>query len=139
MPILEGPESEISKSLTEVEKTIGVDLKLTPENDLELDNKKDFKLVFGGQNAAQAVRVRVFIEPGGLIFHPAIGTALQIGEKTQSAFDIQIQLIRSLSQDPRFERVRAKVSILGNVVFVDLQVGIVNTGIAVPLRFAVTR
>lgn len=137
MPILRGPENAVSKNLTEAEKELGVDLKLTNNNDLELNNLGDFKLIAGGSNAAQAVKTRLLTEPRGLLFHPSIGTDLLIGQKTKDAFAIKTQIIKSISQDPRFDRVNTNVQIEGGTVFVDLQVSIKNTGIRIPLKFAV--
>jgi len=137
MATIRKQDSTITKGLSEVEKNIGVDLKLTKENDLELTNLNDFKLIVGGENAAQAVKTRLFTEPGGLLLHPGLGTDMQIGEKTSNAFLIQTQIIKSLSQDPRFENVNASVSVTGNTIFVNLSVGIVKTGLQVPLKFAV--
>jgi len=137
MPILRGPEDNISKNLTEAEKELGVDLKRTQDNDLELSNLNDVKLVAGGANAAQAIKTRLLTEPRGLLFHPNIGTDLMIGEKTKDALAIKLQIIKSISQDPRFENVEVNVNIDGNVVFVDMRVSIVNTGIRIPLQFAV--
>lgn len=137
--ILRKPDSNITKSLTEAEKALGVDIKLTPDGDLELSNLNDFKLIAGGQNAAQAAILKLFIEPGGLLYHPEIGTDLQIGEKTVNAFEIQAQVIRSLSQDPRFENVNAQVTIDGNTIFLDIRITLTGTGVEVPLQFSVTR
>lgn len=137
--ILRKPDNNITEGLTEAEKSLGVDLKLTSEGDLELNNLNDFKLVSGGQNAGQAAILKLFIEPGGLLYHPQIGTNLQIGEKTTNAFELQTQIIRSLSQDPRFENVSATVSIDGGTIFVDLRITLSGSGVEVPLQFAVVR
>lgn len=139
MGILRKPDNNITADLTEAEKNLGVDLKLTKDYDLELSNLGDFKLIAGGANAAQAALLKLFIEPGGLLFHPEIGTDLQIGEKTRGAFDIQTQVLRSLSTDPRFENVSAVVQVEGNTVFVDVRITLAESGIEVPLQFAVTR
>lgn len=137
--ILRKPSNKVTENLTESEKALGVDLKLTSEGDLEINNLNDFKLVAGGQNAAQAAILKLFIEPGGLLYHPQIGTDLQIGEKTTNAFELQTQVIRSLSQDPRFENVNAVITVEGNTIFVDVRITLTGTGIEVPLQFAVTR
>lgn len=136
---LRKPESKITRNLTEVEKQVGVDLKLTPDNDLELTNTNDFSLIAGGRNAAQAVKIKLFVEPGGILYHPEIGTDLNIGEKTTSAFEIQTQIIRSISKDPRFENVQATVQVVGNTIFVDCRVTLTNTGQQVPFQFTVVR
>lgn len=139
MSVLRKPDNNITANLTEAEKNLGVDLKLTKDYDLELSNLGDFKLVAGGANAAQAALLKLFIEPGGLLFHPEIGTDLQIGEKTSNAFDIQAQVIRSLSKDPRFQSVSARVQVDGGTVFVDAKITLAESGIEVPLQFAVIR
>ena len=137
MPILRGPENALTKNLSELEKSLGVDLKLNADGDLDLSNLSDFKLVAGVQNAAQAVYLKLNIEPGGLVYHPELGTSLQVGEKTKDAFTIKSQIVKSLSRDPRFDSVTVKVNVLGDVILVDLRVTLANTGIEVPLAFAV--
>lgn len=137
MPILRKPETPATKGLTELEKNLGVDLKLTPDNDLQLSNLGDIELSTGGENAAQAIKIKLFTEIGSILLHPEIGTSLQIGEKTRSAFQIQAEIVRSISRDARFEDVDVKVILEGNTVFVDLKVTLRDTGIEVPLRFAV--
>jgi len=135
MPILRGPDSILTKNLTETEKNLGVDLKINQNGDLELNNFNDFKLIAGVQNAAQAVFLKLNIEPKGLLYHPEIGTDLRIGEKITDAFSIKTQILKSLNQDERFENIDTNVKILGSTVLVDLRVSIVNTGIQVPLQF----
>lgn len=137
MPILRGPDNALTKDLSELEKSLGVDLQIGPNGDLVLNNISDFELVAGVQNAAQAVYLKLNIEPGGLVYHPEIGTALQIGEKTKSAIEIKAQILKSLAKDPRFGSVDAKVQVLSDVILVDLRVTLANTGIEVPLQFAV--
>lgn len=137
--VINKPLSKININLSEVERQLGVDLKLTPEGDLELNNLNDFKLISGVANAAQAIVLKLFTEPGGLTYHPEIGTDLKIGEKTVSVLDIQTQIIRSLSQDQRFTNVRATVTIDGQTIFVDIKLILINTGEEVPLKFAVKR
>lgn len=137
MPILKGKETVLSKALSEAEKQMGVDLKINKDGDLELDNRSDFKLIAGVKNAAQAVYLRLTIEPGGLLYHPQIGTNLQIGEKTKDAFTIKTQILASLLSDPRFENVETSVRIEGDVVFVDLFVKLLRTDLTVPFQFNV--
>ena len=137
MPILRGPENSLTRNMSELEKSLGIDLKINKDGDLELNNLGDFKLVSGAENAAQAVYLKLNIEPGGLIYHPELGTSLQIGEKTKNALEIKAQILKSLSKDPRFDSVDARVQVLGDVILVDLRVVLANTGIEVPLQFAV--
>lgn len=137
MPILRTPDNALTQNLSELEKSLGVDLKLNQDGDLELNNINDLTLVAGVQNAAQAVYLKLSVEPGGLVYHPEIGTVLQVGEKTKNALEIKAQILKSLAKDPRFDSVDAKVQVLGDVILVDLRVILANTGIEVPLTFAV--
>ncbi len=132
---IRGAEFPITASLTEAEKQLGVDLQLTKNNDLDLDNLQDFKLTSGGANLGQAVKIRLGIEPRGLQYHPNIGTDLQIGEKVKSAFLIKTQILRSLSSDPRLESVDVNVTVLGSIVIIDIRIEPKNTGVEVPLKF----
>lgn len=135
MPIIQGPEFAITRDLSAAEKELGVDLSLNKDGDLQLNNLNDFELLAGARNAAQAAKLKLQIEPGGLVYHPAIGTDLRIGEKTKNAFDIQTQILRSLAQDPRFEDIDVKVQVSGNTVIVTLFLTLANTGVSVPLQF----
>lgn len=137
MTILKGRETNITRNLSEVEKQLGVDLKLNKDGDLELSNLGDIKLISGAENAGQALFLKLNIEPGGLIYHPAIGVPLRIGEKINSALDIKLAIIRSLRKDERFDDVRVKVDILGQTAIIDLRVTLSNTGKEVPLQFAI--
>jgi hypothetical protein len=134
--ILRGPDTPITQGLSELEKSLGVDLKINKDGDLELNNLNDIKLIAGVDNAAQAIFLKLNLEPGSLLYHPEIGTDLQVGSKTKNALDIKVQIIRSLSLDERFENVDAFIKVLGDVVLVDLKVSLANTGIEVPLQFA---
>lgn len=136
--IIRGKEYAITKNLSEGEKQLGIDLKINKDGDLELNNLGDFRLVAGGANAAQAAVIKLKVEPGGLVYHPDIGTSLQIGEKTKDAFTIKAQIIKSLSQDPRFSNVTASVQVDGDVIFVDIKLTLSTSGIEVPLQFVVS-
>jgi len=133
--ILRGPDSELTRNLSELEKSLGVDLKINQNGDLQLNNLNDLELIAGVNNAAQAIFIRLSVEPGSLLYHPEIGTDLQVGQKTKDAFTIQAQILKSLLNDERFEDVQAKVSVLGDRVLTNIRVALANTGIAVPLQF----
>ena len=136
MPIFRSPENETIKGLSELERSLGVDLKITKDGDLELNNLNDINLSVGVKNAAQAIFIKLNIEPGALLYHPDIGTDLQIGGKTKDAFTIKTQILKSLLKDERFSDVDANVTVLGDVVLNDLRVTLANSGIEVPFQFA---
>jgi hypothetical protein len=139
MAILRNKDYPITINLTEAEKALGVDLKLTKEGDLELNNLQDMELIAGGSNAAQAVRLKLETEVGALPFHPELGTDLLVGSKTVSAVDIKAQITRSLLKDPRITKVESVVDVIGNTILVDLRITLKNTGLEVPLKFVVER
>lgn len=134
--ILRGPDFPITAHLSELEKSLGVDLKINQDGDLELNNLNDIKLVAGVQNAAQAIFIRLSLEVGSLLYHPELGTDLQVGSKTKDALSIKVQVLKSITSDQRFDNVDAVIRVLGDVVMTDLRVSLANTGITVPLQFA---
>lgn len=135
--IIRSKEYALTAGLSESEKELGVDLQLNADGDLVLNNSGDFNLILGASNAGQAIRIKLSIQPGGLVYHPSIGTNLQIGEKTKSAFAIKTQILTSLLKDPRFSNVDANVIVNGNVIIVRLLVTLANSGLEVPLQFSV--
>lgn len=137
--ILSKPLNKLTKNMTELERQLGVDIKLSSDGDLELNNIGDFNLVSGVANAAQAAYLKLFIEPGGLVYHPYLGTNLQIGEKIDNALKIQTQIIRSLSRDERFNDVNASVQIIDSTILVNVTLVLADSGLEVPLKFAVLR
>ena len=95
MTILRGKDSFITKNLTELERNLGVDLKLTSDGDLELSNLNDIKLIAGAENAAQAVFIKLNVEPGSLLYHPEIGTDLQVRSEERRVGKECLRLCRS--------------------------------------------
>lgn len=136
--ILRGPDTPITQGLSELEKNLGVDLKINQDGDLELNNVNDIDLVAGVQNAAQAVFIRLSLEIGSLLYHPELGTDLQVGGKTKDALSIKVQILRSITSDARFDNVNTTVKVIDDVVLTDLRVSLANTGLDVPLQFATT-
>jgi hypothetical protein len=136
MGVLRNRQYNITKGLSQTEKDLGVDLKINTDGDLEMSNLKDLKLVAGAQNAAQALRLKLEINQGSLPFHPAIGSNLQVGEKTKDAFAIKTSVLSSILADPRFESARVNVSVLGGIYVLDIFVRIRNTDNEVPVQLA---
>lgn len=95
-----------TENLSEVEKNLGVDLKITKDFDLELTNTGDLKLSVGAENAAQAIVLKLMLERGDLLKHPEIGVGVEPGKKFPGLSDIKTAVIQSLKQDPRFEDVK---------------------------------
>lgn len=136
MSIIRNKEYNITKGMSQTEKDMGVDLKISANGDLEMSNLKDLKLTAGVNNAAQALRLKLEIEKGGVPYHPNIGTNLQIGEKTKDAFQIKLSVLNSILLDPRFSRARVNITVQGNVYLLDLYVTLRNTDTEVPVQLA---
>jgi len=95
----------------EDEKLMGIDLLLSPNDDLVFTPNHDFALSYALQNAVQAMRLKVVTELGELRYHPGFGLVSVIGSKnnnlalTRAA--IAASLTQQVAQDPRFDRVES--------------------------------
>lgn len=134
--IIKNKQYNITKDMSYTEKELGVDLEIGPTGDLKMSNLKDFKLTAGAENAAQALRLKMEIERGSLLYHPTIGSNLQIGEKTKDAFLIKTTLLNSILQDPRFSSATVNVTIQGGIYIIDISVKIKNIDQEVPIQLA---
>lgn len=134
--IIKNKQYNITKDMSYTEKELGVDLAIGPTGDLKMSNLKDFKLIAGAENAAQALRLKMEIERGSLLYHPTIGSNLQIGEKTKDAFLIKTTLLNSILQDPRFSSATVNVTIQGGIYIIDISVKIKNIDQEVPIQLA---
>lgn len=100
-----GKEITSGPSLSELEKSLGTDLKVTDDFDLALGNNGDLQIIRGAENVAQAVILKLGYEKGELMRSPSIGVGLGVGRKFPPLSQIKDDLIRSLTQDPRIEKV----------------------------------
>lgn len=91
-------------NLSELEKSLGTDLKVTPDFDLSLGNSQDLLLISGGENLSQAVVLKLGYEKGELIRHPEIGVGLNIGGKFPDLITIRDDLVDTLTQDSRIDK-----------------------------------
>jgi hypothetical protein len=131
-------ETFINEGLTEVERNLGIDLKLNENNDLEFTNKNDINLVLGAENAAQAILLKLAIEKGEILDHPDLGVGLQIGKKTPVLTEVQADIINTLTQDPRFEEVQdLTIRQDGGTFNISLLVKVKNIDIPVPLEIQI--
>ena len=136
MSVIKNKQYNITKGLSQTEKDMGVDLELNADGDIKMSNLKDFKLVAGVNNAAQALRLKLEVEKGSLPYHPGIGTDLQIGEKTKNAFALKLSILNSILQDPRFVNARVNVTVNGSFYLLDIFVTLKNSDQEVPLQLA---
>ena len=135
MTVLNNKEANINKDLPFAEKKLGVDLKLTTNNDLELNNFGDMSLIAGVPNAAQAVKIKLLTEPNSNRQHPLIGVEYPIGEKTVEATNLRLDVLRSLTQDDRFDKVQVSVQVDGNVYLINIRLTLLATEIEIPFQY----
>lgn len=107
MGIRSAKDYNVTNGMTESEKALGVDLRLDDNNDIALTNTGDLDVHAGMTNYAQAIIIRMSLEPRSLKRHPSIGVDLKIGEKarTNRINQVRDQIIRSISSDSRTESV----------------------------------
>lgn len=100
-----GASNKLTENMSELEKSLGCDLKLDANNDLVITSSGDFELVAGGDNMAQGTLLKLSYEPGDLMLYPEIGAGMQIGKKFPPIEDIKDRITNSLLQDARISRV----------------------------------
>ena len=99
-------EFNITKTMVEAEKGLGVDIRINEDGDLAISNTKDLDLVAGMSNMAQASALKLGYESGSLKRHPGIGTDLQIGRKAATSLTIiREQILSSFQSDNRVESI----------------------------------
>lgn len=136
---IESKEYPITQSLTQIERQLGVDLQLTKDFDLAVTNVNDFKLVGGHDNALQALKIKFALEKGDLLFHPTIGTALNIGQKFTGSqvFDLKNDLLRTILSDPRFSDAEFDISFIDTTLNVSATVREKEFDYVIPISFEI--
>ena len=100
-----GAENSLTEGLSQVEKNLGVDLRVSDDFDLILSQSGDIEAVAAASNMAQAVILRLMYEKGDLLRNPELGVGLQVGSKIPSLEVIRDDIIRTLTQDTRIESI----------------------------------
>jgi len=126
----------ITEKLPQVEKTLGVDIKLNKAKDLAITNTNDIALVAGSKNVVQSIGVRLGVDKGSYKTHTQFGINLSIGEKnTSSSLLIRDSIQEQLAQDSRLSPDnKVVVSIQGNVIYVNIYAKIKSVGQTFPLQ-----
>jgi hypothetical protein len=132
-------ETWFTKSLPQDLKRMGVDLAISVDNDLVLDNNGDFKLVYGLNNATQAAKLKFEIILGELIRNPTSGIQEIIGkynnnELTQSIMTTIIE--SALGGDDRFNGINGLgMVVLNNATYINVSLALAGSNTAIPLTF----
>lgn len=114
----------------------GIDLLLTPQNDLVITPDGDSRWAVGLTNIVQKVRLAMTTPQGSLPLHPEYGLPLQVG---QSLADLSAEQVVQAAKgmfagDPTFAGVQAaSVSVQGPGALVNIAVSIAGTSQVIPI------
>lgn len=128
-------------TLANSEKVFKVDIALDAQfaKDLSVSPNGDVGLVYGYNNAAQALRLAVEVEQGELDRHPSYGLATPVGTRNSDLTTPQIEssIQNTILNDPRFTNADVIISVDGDVVYVNVNAqGASGTG-QVPVTFEI--
>lgn len=137
---IDSKSSALTKGLSALEKSFGVDLKLSKDFDLIFNNRHDYDYSYGTNNALQAIAIQLNLEKGSLPVNPELGLSIGIGEKTKSTASETIRDIRStILQDPRFSGIEdLKVTRENGKLEMKISVLSAMSGQPVPIRIALS-
>lgn len=134
-------EYAITANLPQVEKALGVDIKLGVNKDIAITNGQDFDLVAGSDNVVQSVGIKMGVEKGSYELHKALGVDLGIGNKNTFIAPLLRQEIENqLLQDSRIQKgTRVQVRVEGNKILVTIYLKIKSSEQAMPLQLVSTQ
>lgn len=131
-------EIKTTKNLSELEKSLGTDLKLTAGFDLSLSGSGDFEVVSGVDNMAQAVIVKLAYEKGEVMRYPEMGAGTVPGTKFPPIENIKDGLTNTLLQDTRVQGIEDLSIIRDNSgVFISFNLKIKMVDIPIPIKIKV--
>lgn len=131
-------DSPLLDDLTQLERSMGIDLKMNEDGDLELTNTGDLAIVRGLDNALQAIVTKLKYSKGDLMEHPDIGVGLKVGSKQADVGEVRAAIVDSLTSDPRFEKITG-LAILkeGNTLRINFSLKLRNVNQPIPLELRV--
>lgn len=131
-------EIKTTRGLSEMEKSLGTDLKVTSDFDLSISNAGDLEVISGAPNMAQAVILKLSYERGEVMRYPELGANLRVGTKFPPIETIKDGLTNSLLQDTRIEGVE-DLSIIrdGSAAYLTFNLKIKQIDIPVPVKIKV--
>ena len=131
-------EIKTTKNLSELERSLGTDLKLTADFDLSLSGAGDFEVVSGVDNMGQAVLIKLGYEKGEVMRYPEMGAGTVPGRKFPPLESIKDGLINTLLQDTRIQGVD-DLSIIrqDSALYISFNLRIKQVDIPVPIKIKV--
>jgi hypothetical protein len=126
----------ITKTMQQAERDLGVDIRLTDDGDLAIASNKDLDLVAGVENLVQAIAIKLFLEKLSLKRHPQVGTNLQLGTKLRanSLTALRKEITDSLGSDNRVESIPfVELRQEGGTIYVNMLIKIKEIEQPIPL------
>lgn len=135
----QGKQTPENEKLDEIVKSLGTDLKLSPDFDLQLTPTQDIALVSGTDNMAQAVLLKLSYEKGEVMRYPALGAGFEVGSKFVELTKLRNGILDTLLQDPRIERLEElRLERNGSAVFVSFDLFIKRVDLPVPINIQIS-
>lgn len=133
-----GKENKLTKGMSELEKSLGTDLKVNKDFDLVLTSSGDLELVAGAENMAQGTLLKLSYEPQEVMLYPEIGAGLVVGKKFPPIEEIKDRITNSLLQDNRIQKV-ADLSLIrqSGALYISFNLHIKQIDIPVPVKIKV--
>jgi len=139
-----------SESTGLLDQTYGRDLRLKYVNvgagqtlaDIEVNNRGDLSTIVGVENVDQAINIKFSTERGTLKMHPYFGARFAIGSKatTTSFNNFRLNTLATLLSDDRIDEVKSiNFVTVGDVLFVDAQIKLINSKDYTNTHFALRR
>ncbi len=134
----QGAENKLTKGMSELEKSLGVDFKLDKNKDLTIGNSGDLELIAGADNLGQGILLKLSYEPGELMKYPQIGAGIVVGRKFPTLDSIRDGIVSTLLQDSRIERV-SDLSLRreNSALSVSFNIKIKNVDIPIPITLKI--
>jgi hypothetical protein len=132
------PASTISDPLTGISK---VDLLLTDDGDLAVNNYGDLRLSYGLTNLIQALKIKFSVQKNSWILYPDFGLGIQPGT---SNVDVNVaEIYKSIQgivvQDPRFTSVdKLQVVLSGPEVLINMTIKVAGQKGVFPVNFTLS-
>lgn len=131
-------EIRTTRGLSELERSLGTDLKVTGDFDLAISNAGDLEVVSGVSNMAQAVLVKLGYERGEVMRYPELGSGVIPGVKFPPIESIKDGVTNTLLQDTRVQAVE-DLSIMrdGGALYLSFNLRIKQVDIPIPVKIKV--
>ena len=115
-----------------------VDILLTENGDIAVNNYGDFRLAGGLTNIIQALKMKFSVNPGRLLKHLEYGAGIEHGVSSAdvNSQDIVETIRTSIQEDERFDQIeRLEIVLNGPTLTINLAVSLANGQGIVPISF----